>query len=57
MLQRKALTGASFASKQELCDMIKAYMRRHNGRAKPFRWRKREVKGSQLRNTVANLCD
>jgi hypothetical protein len=57
MLQRKALTGASFASKQELREMIEAYMRRHTERAKPFRWRKREVKGSQLRNTVANLCD
>jgi hypothetical protein len=29
----------------------------HNERAKPFRWRKREVKGSQLRNTVINLCN
>ena len=57
MLQRKALTGASFASKQQLCDAIEAYIRSHNARAKPFRWRKREVKGSQLRNTVVNLCN
>ena len=28
-----------------------------NERAKPFRWRKREVKGSQLRNTIVNLCN
>ena len=57
MMQRKVLTGASFTSEQELRDMIEAYMRRHNERAKPFKWRKREVKGSQLWNTVANLCD
>jgi hypothetical protein len=25
--------------------------------AKPFKWRKREVKGSQLRNTIVNLCN
>jgi hypothetical protein len=25
--------------------------------AKPFVWRKREVKGSQLRNTIVNLCN
>ena len=57
IMQRKALTGASFKSKQELCDAIEAFLRRHNERAKPFRWRKREVKGSQLRNTIINLCN
>ena len=57
LLQRKALTGANFTSKQQLCDAIEAYMRRHNERAKPFRWRKREVKGSQLQNTIVNLCN
>ena len=58
MLQRKALTGASFSSKQQLCDAIEAYFGRHNARAKPFRWRKREVKGSQLRNTIVeSRCD
>ena len=57
LLQRKALTGASFTSKDQLRDAIKAFIRRHNERAKPFRWRKREVKGSQLRNTIVNLCN
>ncbi|MCX6620136.1 MAG: IS630 family transposase, partial [Acidobacteria bacterium] len=28
-----------------------------NQNPKPFRWRKREVKGSQLRNTIINLCN
>lgn len=57
LLQRKALTGASFTSKDQLRDAIEAFIRRHNERAKPFRWRKREVKGSQLRNTIVTLCN
>jgi transposase len=56
LLQRKALQGASFKTKDELRDAIAAFIRKHNERAKPFRWRKREVKGSQLRNTIINLC-
>jgi transposase len=56
LLQRKALNGASFKNKDQLRDAIEAFIRRHNERAKPFRWRKRDVKGSQLRNTVVNLC-
>jgi hypothetical protein len=28
---------------------------RTNEHPKPFHWRKREVKGSQLRNTIVNL--
>ncbi|MEO8595979.1 MAG: hypothetical protein ABI759_21840 [Candidatus Solibacter sp.] len=33
----------------KLREAIEAFFRRHNERAKPFRWRKREVKGSQLK--------
>jgi transposase len=55
LLQRKALRGASFKNKDQLREAIEAFLKRHNERAKPFRWRKREVKGSQLRNTVTNL--
>lgn len=55
LLQRKAINGASFRSKDELREAIEAFIKRHNNRAKPFRWRKREVKGSQLRNTIINL--
>src|SRR6516225_3583266 len=55
LLQRKTLNGGSFKSKGQLREAIEAFFRRHNERAKPFRWRKREVKGSQLRNTVVNL--
>ena len=57
LLQRRALNGASFKSKDQLRDAIEAFIHRHNERAKPFRWRKREVKGSQLRNTIVNLCN
>jgi transposase len=57
LLQRKALNGGSFKNKDQLRDAIEAFIRRHNERAKPFRWRKRDVKGSQLRNTVVNLCN
>jgi len=55
LLQRKTLNGGSFQSKDQLREAIEAFIRRHNERAKPFHWRKREVKGSQLRNTIINL--
>lgn len=55
LLQRKTLNGASFKNKDQLREAIEAFIRRHNERAKPFRWRKREVKGSQLKNTINNL--
>jgi transposase len=55
LLQRKTLNGASFKSKDELRKAIEAFIQRHNERAKPFRWRKREVKSGQLRNTIINL--
>jgi hypothetical protein len=37
--------------------LIEQFITRHNQTAKPFVWRKREVEGSQLRNTVINLCN
>jgi len=57
LLHRKALSGASFKNKDQLREAIEAFIKRHNEHAKPFRWRKREVKGSQLRNTIINLCN
>jgi transposase len=57
LLQRKTLSGASFKTKDQLREAIESFIRKHNERAKPFRWRKREVKGSQLRNTILNLCN
>ena len=55
LLQRKTLNGGSFKTKDQLREAIEAFFRRHNAHAKPFRWRKREVKGSQLHNTIINL--
>jgi transposase len=57
LLTRKALRGASFASKDQLRSAIEAFVARTNEHPKPFHWRKREVKGSQLRNTLINLCN
>jgi transposase len=55
LLQRRTLNGGSFKTKDQLREAIEAFFRRHNERAKPFRWRKREVRGSQLHNTIINL--
>ena len=55
-LTRKALRGGSFRNLEELAQAINDYICVANGKAKPYVWRKREVKGSQLRNTIKNLC-
>ncbi len=55
ILSRKTLSGASFTSTEELVKTIEAFIPSYNQSAAPFVWRKREVKGSQLRNTIVNL--
>jgi len=57
ILSRKALRGASFKNVTELGHAIDAFIAAYNPTAKPFKWRKREVKGAQLRNTIVNLCN
>jgi transposase len=57
ILTRKALRGANFRSVEELRHAIEAFVAAYGPTAKPFVWRKREVKGSQLRNTIVNLCN
>jgi transposase len=52
---RKALSGASFRSAERLTQAIQDFTAAYNERAAPFVWRKREVKGSQLRHTIVNL--
>ena len=54
---RKALSGASFRSAEQLTQAIQDFTAAYNERAAPFVWRKREVKGAQLRHTIANLCN
>lgn len=57
ILSRKALKNASFRSIDELRAAIEAFIAAYQPNAHPFVWRKREVKGSQLRNTILNLCN
>jgi transposase len=57
ILTRKALKGASFSSTEELVSAIEAFTRVTNSKASPFIWTKREVRGSQLKNTIGNLCN
>jgi transposase len=57
IMSRKALRGASFKNMTELRQAIEAFIAAYNPKANPFEWRKREVKGSQLRNTIVNLCN
>jgi transposase len=55
IFSRKALAGASFASIAQLVQAIRDFTEAYNRHAAPFVWRKREVKGAQLRNTIVNL--
>jgi transposase len=55
ILSRKALRGLSSKSTVELRKAIEAFITAYTQNARPFKWRKREVKGSQLRNTIVNL--
>ena len=55
IFQRKTLRNASFASIDQLIGAIGDFTAAYNENATPFVWRKREVKGSQLRNTIVNL--
>ena len=57
IFSRKTLSGASFVSTEQLVQAIEAFIAAYNQSASPFVWRKREVKGAQLRNTIANLCN
>lgn len=55
IMSRKVLRGASFNSTGELAQAILDYIRAYNESAEPFMWKKREVKGSQIKNTLSNL--
>ena len=55
ILTRKSLRGASFTCKDELTKAIQAFIDHYNKNAAPFVWRKQDVKGSQLKNTIVNL--
>jgi transposase len=55
IFQRKTLSNASFRSIEQLIEAIHAFTNAYNKNAAPFVWRKREVRGAQLRNTIVNL--
>jgi transposase len=55
IFQRKTLNNASFKSIEQLSQAIHAFTAAYNENAAPFVWRKREVRGAQLRNTIVNL--
>lgn len=57
ILSRETLRGSSFRSTDALSEAITAFVNEHNRKAKPFIWKKRDVKGSQLRNTIGNLIN
>lgn len=55
IFQRKTLKNASFESVAQLVEAIHRFTDTYNTDASPFVWRKREVKGAQLKNTIVNL--
>jgi transposase len=55
IMSRKALKGAGFDGVSKLSSAIKDFISVYNAKAEPFVWRKREVKGTQLKNTIVNL--
>jgi transposase len=55
ILSRKALRGLSAKSTADLRQAIEEFVAAYAQHPKPFKWRKREVKGSQIRNTIVNL--
>lgn len=57
ILTRKALRGASFKSTDNLAKAIQDFVDVYHENARPFVWKKREVKGSQLRNKITNFCN
>jgi transposase len=57
ILTLKSLRGANFSSTQHLCSHIKAFRDAYNKTAQPFVWKKREIKGAQLTNSIRNFCN
>jgi transposase len=57
ILSRKVLKNGSFENKEALREKIEEFIEVYHQGAKPFIWRKREVKGAQLKNTIMNLCN
>ena len=54
---RKSPKGASFAGVDALVEHISAYLKAYKQNPVPFAWKKREVRGTQLRNTTGNFAN
>jgi hypothetical protein len=54
---RRSLKSGSFKDLDALETAIMNYVKFHNDNPEPRRWRRRQVKGSQPRNTTENFCD
>lgn len=57
ILGRKSLQGKSFSSTEEMAGHIESFIAAYNQNAKPFTWRKREIRGAQLKNNARNFCN
>lgn len=57
ILTLKSLRGKSFSSTQDLGIHIKAFQDAYNETAHPFVWKKREIRGTQLTNSIRNFCN
>lgn len=55
IMSRKVLRGTGHDSKADLKMAIESFIAAYDKIKKPFKWRKREVRGTQIRNTIANL--
>jgi transposase len=55
IMTRRVLRGASFNTTKALADAINGYIN-YNESAKPFVWKKREVSGSQIKDTLSIHC-
>jgi hypothetical protein len=55
ILTRQELKGASFSSKEDLVEGLETYLDTYNENPKPYKWRKLEVKGCQIKNIIKNL--
>ena len=55
ILSRETLSGSSFRNVDALSEAITDFVKERNRKAKPFVWKKREVKDSQPRNTIGNI--
>ena len=55
IMSRKVLCGARFDNTGALTEAIEAYINAYNESAEPFIWKKREARGSQIRDNLSNL--